>query len=441
MGAYKPNNLEEEKKPTQQSTGFTYDPFSASSETQLAEQRRQQLQAQKPADFTYQNYTPSATVQQAQTLVQQQLSAKPGAFNSAWQNDINKTVEQILNRDKFSYDLNEDALYQQYAQQYALLGQQAMMDTMGQAAAMTGGYGNSYAQSAGQQAYQGYLQQLNDRVPELYQLALNRYTQEGQDLMNRYGLLSEQEAQAYSRYQDNLKAYYDELDRLTEAARYESETDYGRFMDQYNMAYGQHRDQVADWQQSLDRADQEYWNLYNRDYGQYTDDRNFKYTDYMNAVDREYQQERDRVADQRYQQEQEYQKEQDRIAQENWEKQYNESVRQWQAEWDENQKRYDENKNAGETPAYYEPSQKDIDGILEHINTLAGDQNVTLSDFENYLDELQDLRGYSPDFVLDIYKKYSGKFKSKTPKPSFVDVPLTGNNTANRPKWTPIAMK
>ena len=42
-----------------------------------------------------------------------------------------------------------------------------MKDTMGQAAALTGGYGSSYAESSAQQQYDAYLQQLGDIVPEL----------------------------------------------------------------------------------------------------------------------------------------------------------------------------------------------------------------------------------------------------------------------------------
>ena len=39
-------------------------------------------------------------------------------------------------------------------------GRLAMMDSMGRAAALTGGYGSSYAQSAGQQAYQKQMDSL-----------------------------------------------------------------------------------------------------------------------------------------------------------------------------------------------------------------------------------------------------------------------------------------
>ena len=66
---------------------------------------------------------------------------------------------------KFNYDVNGDPLYQQYKHSYMTQGKQAMEDTIGQAAAMTGGYGNSYATAAGGQAYQSYLDQLNDRYP------------------------------------------------------------------------------------------------------------------------------------------------------------------------------------------------------------------------------------------------------------------------------------
>ena len=103
--------------------------------------------------FQYDAYKPSDTVTQAQALLQQQMAQKPGEYTSPWQAQLNDAMNKILNREKFSYDLNGDALYQQYKDQYMTQGKMAMMDTMGQAAALTGGYGNSYAQGVGQQAY------------------------------------------------------------------------------------------------------------------------------------------------------------------------------------------------------------------------------------------------------------------------------------------------
>ena len=85
---------------------------------------------------------------------------KPGAYTSQWQGQLSDAIGKILDRKEFSYDVNSDALYQQYKDRYVQGGKMAMMDTLGQAATLTGGYGNSYAQAAGQQAYQGYLQGL-----------------------------------------------------------------------------------------------------------------------------------------------------------------------------------------------------------------------------------------------------------------------------------------
>ena len=219
-----------------------------------------EMPEQNAGAFTYDEYKPSDTVTQAQQLLQQQLANKPGAYQSAWQAQIDDILNSIMNREKFSYNLNEDALYQQLREQYVLQGQQASMDVMGQAAAMTGGYGNSFAQTAGQQAYQGYLQQLNDRVPELYGMALDQYNLEGQALYDQADLLEQREDQDYGRYQDQLSAYFAELDRLTEDARYQGEQDYGRYLDGYQMGYGEYRDSVSDsqWQAEFDEAKRQY---------------------------------------------------------------------------------------------------------------------------------------------------------------------------------------
>lgn len=141
-------------------------------------------------------------VRKAQEQLRTQL--RPGGYQSQWQTQLDDTMKRIMNREKFTYDLNGDALYQQYKDRYITGGKMAMMDTMGQAAALTGGYGNSYAQGVGQQAYQGYLQGLNDKIPELYQLALDSYDREGDALMQQYGLLQDREAQDYGMFQDNM---------------------------------------------------------------------------------------------------------------------------------------------------------------------------------------------------------------------------------------------
>lgn len=129
--------------------------------------------------------------------------------------------DKIMNRGEFSYDVNKDKLYQQYRDLYAQMGRSAMEDTMGQAAALTGGYGSTYSQNVGQQAYNAYLQKLNEVVPELYNAAYNRYNQEGQDLMNLYSMAR---SNADSAYERDYNQWYNRL----QLERGDEDTTYNR---------------------------------------------------------------------------------------------------------------------------------------------------------------------------------------------------------------------
>lgn len=162
-------------------------------------------------------YDPEKDKRYKQTVeARQQHSAdRPGEYQKSENYGIAMDyANQLQNRGPFSFDVNADALYQQYKDNYIQQGRMAMMDTMGQAAAMTGGYGNSYAQSVGQQAYNQQLTQLNNIVPELYGMAYDRYQQEGQDLKDMYNLHMGLEDQNYSRWNDSVDRWYQEDNRL-----------------------------------------------------------------------------------------------------------------------------------------------------------------------------------------------------------------------------------
>lgn len=192
-------------------------------------------------------YSPSGAVSAAKAYLQQVQKNKPGAYQSRWDEELSSLYDQITNRKPFQYDLGADALYQQYREQYQRLGRTAMQDTMGQAASLTGGYGSTYSEQVGQQAYNAYLQSLNDIVPDLYDRAYGRYQDEGNDLYNRYGLLSERESQDYSKYRDALSDYYSDLADARSA--YDAE---------WNRDYGQYSDELSYWQKKA-AQEQEYW--------------------------------------------------------------------------------------------------------------------------------------------------------------------------------------
>ena len=161
--------------------------------------------------------------------------AAPDPYNSRWQAQIDSLMGDIMNRKPFQYDLNSDALYNQAAQRYIQQGQMAMMDTMGQAAAMTGGYGNSYAQQAGQQAYQGYLQGLNDNIAQYYQLAYDRYNQEGNQMRQHLSMLNQAEDSDYGRYQDKYNQWYNERAYADNRSDAQWERDYQYQKDQMSI--------------------------------------------------------------------------------------------------------------------------------------------------------------------------------------------------------------
>lgn len=229
-------------------------------ESDEVKRRRQEAEAHK-------NYVESDAVTSARNALSQheQNRVSPwtgGTYGAALQ----QAVDRINNREKFSYDLNGDALYQQYKDRYINQGRMAMQDTMGQAAALTGGYGNSYAATAGNQAYQGYLTQLNDIVPQLYQLALDQYNREGEDMYNQADLLGNMYGQEYGEYRDRVGDWNTEAGRLTDRYNNERSFDYNRFSndrDFFNQAYNTERQ----------------W-----DYGQYSDAYDRGFANYQQGV-------------------------------------------------------------------------------------------------------------------------------------------------------------
>ena len=126
-------------------------------------------------------------------------------FSSSYDEQIAELYNQIVSREAFKYDPMSDSLYGQYREQYTRMGRMAMMDSIGKAAALTGGYGSSYAQKVGQQEYDEYLQKLGQVMPELYAAAYQRYKDQGETLESRYQTLRGLEGQEYDRYRDQVE--------------------------------------------------------------------------------------------------------------------------------------------------------------------------------------------------------------------------------------------
>jgi hypothetical protein len=135
--------------------------------------------------------------------------AAPAAptYAGTYEEQLAQLYDQITGRDPFSYNVNMDPIYQNYKDQYIQGGKRAMQDTMGQAAGLTGGYGSTYSQAAGQQAYDQYLTQLTNKIPELYEMAYGMYKDQGDQLTQQYGMLNDLRATEYNQWRDAMSDY------------------------------------------------------------------------------------------------------------------------------------------------------------------------------------------------------------------------------------------
>ncbi len=197
--------------------------------------------------FKYKDYTESDEVKKAAAELSAKQAAAP-TYESGFEKKLSDIMGRIENREKFSYDMNADPLYQQLKDSARRSGKLAMRDAMGQAATLTGGYGNSYAVSVGQQSQNAELQKLNDMVPTLYQMAREQHDRKGEELLDLYALYSDREAQDYARHRDRVSDHLSELNYLQ--SRYDAERsfDYGKHTDAQSYAYQVARDAIADSQ-------------------------------------------------------------------------------------------------------------------------------------------------------------------------------------------------
>ena len=141
--------------------------------------------------------------------------------------DLGLVIDELLNfkYKDFSYDPLSDPTYLQYQKQYQRNAQAAMENAAALAATRTGGYGNSYASVASQQAYDAQMDELNDILPQLYEQAYSRHqteeSQRLQQLLNEYTVLSGEREYADGREDTEWEKWFRErayTDERTDAA-------------------------------------------------------------------------------------------------------------------------------------------------------------------------------------------------------------------------------
>ena len=179
-------------------------------------------------------YRPSEQVTEAEAALKAQQSATPGDYQSRYQDQIDRTLNDLNARRVFHYNYAQDPLYQQYAQAYTQNAHNASADAAAQAAALTGGYGSSYAASVAQQAYQQQIGALSEAIPTLYRLALDTYTGGGEELVTKLDQLGAREQNDQNLYNNELADYYTQLQQKGDAYNAAYAQDYGQYQDYLN---------------------------------------------------------------------------------------------------------------------------------------------------------------------------------------------------------------
>ena len=190
-----------------------------------------------------------------------------GAFVNPYQDKTDKVLDQYLNRDPFSYDLDSDPIWGQYQKTYLREGQRAREDALGSYAAATGGQSSTAAVNAASQAQDYYNAQMADKIPELYKLNYDMWLGEGSQYASQLGALRGLGADALTAWDANRGLLNDQLsayrqlgaDALSEwdanrtllneqlsGIRGLSEDGYNRALNKWQADYGVDRDSIGD---------------------------------------------------------------------------------------------------------------------------------------------------------------------------------------------------
>lgn len=179
----------------------------------------------------------------------------PSDYQSKYSDEIESLLDSILNREKFSYNLNADPLYEQYRELYTQNAKKAMMDTVGEVSALSGGYGSSYAVTAGNQAYDEYLDKLNEVALDLHDRAYNKYSDEGDKLLEDITLLRSLDGDDYEKYLGELERYYSDGEYLLERLTSMSDAEYKQFIEETDAWESDRKYNFDKYADALDREE------------------------------------------------------------------------------------------------------------------------------------------------------------------------------------------
>ena len=296
---------------------------------------------------------------------QAQRDAALAAYGESWggsdyQRQRDEHLQNAANM-KWNYNPDTDPVWQALQKQYRREGQRATEDTLGRAAAMTGGMPSTAAVSAASQAGNYYASQLSDRLPQVYQDAYNRYLQEYQ---RQLGLSDAYAGFDNTEYQRWLQGQQQNLD-LANAYNQYGLQDYSKYQDtlnQWNTDRNFARNMAMD---AVNMSRQDFYDkygMYQDEYKQWQDQRSWDHDLAMENIGLE----------QDYEKEQ-YQRWQDLQDRNQYLREYTDKMNQYEREW------------------------------AQKLQEYADEQGWKRAEWEQYLREYQDqLSQNERDYILEL---------------------------------------
>ncbi len=218
----------------------------------MSDTTQQQLQKSQAG------YQPNEAVQTAQQNMQNVQNMRPQTYNSKYSGALDSILQEIQNPKPFKYSFNDDELFKYYADLETQNAKKANINAQGQAAALTGGYGNSYGAAAGAQAYQEALLPLYERGMQLAQFARDNYDKDQQRPYDQLAALQGMNESEYGRYRDTMSDWRQDEQNARDVYENERNFGYNEYVDALNNAMN-----IGKMESDSFRADQD--EAYRRD--------------------------------------------------------------------------------------------------------------------------------------------------------------------------------
>lgn len=196
----------------------------------MSDTTQQQLQKSQAG------YQPNEAVQTAQQNMQNVQNMRPQTYNSKYSGALDSILQEIQNPKPHKYSFNDDELFKYYADLETQNAKKANINAQGQAAALTGGYGNSYGAAAGAQAYQEALLPLYERGMQLAQFARDNYDKDQQRPYDQLAALQGMDESDYGRYRDTMSDWRQDEQNARDVYENERNFGYNEYVDALNNA-------------------------------------------------------------------------------------------------------------------------------------------------------------------------------------------------------------